>query len=105
MITLYGVSASPFVRKVMVVLALKDLPYEHIKSMPFSDDPELKKISPLEKVPVLRDGDLTLADSKVICRYLEDVERWPKAAAFVQRFTANSAVAPLLAAERKSLGF
>ena len=211
MIKLYGVAASPFVRKVMVVLALKDLPYEHIQSMPYSNDPELKKISPLEKIPVLQVGDLILTDSKVICRYLEnayaevqlyptdpahkakaewleeyggtalaesaagiffhrfmrpmilkqdvdeeavdnlinnkmppvldyleselptdgflfgdlgvadialaspfvnagyanytiDAERWPKAAAFVQRFTANSAVAPLLAAERKALG-
>ncbi len=34
MITLHGVSASPFVRKVMTVLALKNLSYEHIQTMP-----------------------------------------------------------------------
>lgn len=72
MITLYGVSASPFVRKVMVALALKNLPYEHVQTMPFSDDPELKKVSPLGKIPALQDGDLAIADSKVICRYLEN---------------------------------
>ncbi|MFK8021607.1 MAG: glutathione S-transferase family protein [Pseudomonadales bacterium] len=72
MITLHGVSASPFVRKAMVVLAAKDLPYEHVQNMPFSGDEELKKISPLEKIPALRDGDLTIADSKVICRYLDN---------------------------------
>lgn len=72
MITLHGASASPFVRKVMVALALKDIPYEHIQAMPWSNDPELKKVSPLEKIPALQDGDLTIADSKVICRYLED---------------------------------
>jgi glutathione S-transferase len=72
MIRLHGASASPFVRKVMVVLAIKELPYEHIQNMPFSGDEELKKISPLEKIPVLVDGDLTIADSKVICRYLEN---------------------------------
>jgi glutathione S-transferase len=71
MITLHGASASPFVRKVMVVLALKELPYEHVPAMPWSRDPELAKVSPLEKVPALQDGDLTIADSKVICRYLE----------------------------------
>ena len=72
MITLHGASASPFVRKVMVVLAVKNLPYEHIQNMPYSNDAELKEISPLEKVSVLQDGDLTIANSKVICRYLEN---------------------------------
>jgi len=71
MITLYGANASPFVRKVMAVLAIKKLPYEHVPSMPFSGDPELAKVSPLGKVPALVDGDLDIADSKVICRYLE----------------------------------
>lgn len=71
MITLYGANASPFVRKVMAVLALKKLSYEHIPSMPFSGDAELAKVSPLGKVPALVDGDLEIADSKVICRYLE----------------------------------
>jgi glutathione S-transferase len=71
MITLYGANASPFVRKVMAVLAIKKLPYEHIPSMPFSGDPKLAKVSPLQKVPALIDGDLNIADSKVICRYLE----------------------------------
>jgi len=71
MIKLYGANASPFVRKVMAVLAIKQLPYEHIPSMPFSGDPELAKVSPLRKVPALIDGDLNIADSKVICRYLE----------------------------------
>ncbi len=72
MITLHGASASPFVRKVMVVLAIKNLPYEHVQNMPYSDDAELKKISPLGKIPVLKDGDLTICDSKVICRYLDN---------------------------------
>ncbi len=71
MITLYGANASPFVRKTMAVLALKQVPYEHVPSMPFSGDPELAKVSPLSKVPALVDGDLNIADSKVICRYLE----------------------------------
>jgi len=71
MITLYGANASPFVRKVMAVLAMKELRYEHIPSMPFSGDKELARVSPLQKVPALIDGDLNIADSKVICRYLE----------------------------------
>ena len=71
MLKLYGASASPFVRKVMAVLAIKEVPYEHIPSMPFSGDEELARVSPLQKVPALIDGDLNIADSKVICRYLE----------------------------------
>lgn len=71
MIKLYGANASPFVRKVMAVLAMKQLPYEHVPSMPFSGDEELARVSPLSKVPALIDGDLNIADSKVICRYLE----------------------------------
>jgi glutathione S-transferase len=39
--------------------------------MPFSGDQEYLKINPLGKVPTLVDGELTLGDSKVICRYLE----------------------------------
>jgi len=71
MIKLYGANASPFVRKVMAVLTIKQLPYEHTPSMPFSGDEELARVSPLSKIPALVDGDLNIADSKVICRYLE----------------------------------
>lgn len=82
MIKLYGANASPFVRKVMAVLAIKQLDYEHIPSMPFSGDEELARVSPLSKVPALVDGDLNIADSKVICRYLEaaypEVPVYPK---------------------------
>lgn len=82
MITLYGANASPFVRKVMAVLAMKQLPYEHVPSMPFSGDKMLARVSPLQKVPALLDDGLNIADSKVICRYLEsaypDVPVYPK---------------------------
>ena len=71
MIKVYGVHGSPFVRKVLVALDYKGLPYEIVPTMPFSGDQEYLKINPLGKVPTLVDGDLTLGDSKVICRYLE----------------------------------
>tara|TARA_R110001592_G_scaffold23259_4_gene91370 strand:- start:15300 stop:15938 length:639 start_codon:yes stop_codon:yes gene_type:complete len=72
MIILHGNSASPYVRKVLAVLALKSLPYEQTQQMPFSKDAEFQKISPLGKIPALQDGDLTICDSTVICEYLED---------------------------------
>ena len=71
MIKVYGVHGSPFVRKVFVALDIKGIPYEIVPQMPFSGDQEYLKINPLGKVPTLVDGDLTLGDSKVICRYLE----------------------------------
>ena len=73
MIKIHGVHGSPFVRKVLVALDFKGIPYEIVPTMPFSGDQEYRKINPLGKVPTLVDGDLTLGDSKVICRYLENV--------------------------------
>ena len=71
MITVYGVHGSPFVRKVFIALEFKGLPYEIVRQMPFSGDKDYLEINPLAKVPTLVDGELTLGDSKVICRYLE----------------------------------
>ena len=75
--TLYGISASPFVRKVRVALAEKGIAYEHDPVVPMNVSAEYKKISPLGKVPAYKDGDRTLADSSVICAYLERVHPSP----------------------------
>ncbi len=69
--TVYGVSPSPFVRKVLVALAEKDIDYDHEIVSPFDKKPEYLKISPLGKVPAFRDGDTTFSDSSVILAYLE----------------------------------
>lgn len=71
MLKVHGVHGSPFVRKVLITLELKGLEYEMVTQMPFTDDEDYKKLNPLGKIPTLVDGDLTLGDSKVICRYLE----------------------------------
>lgn len=72
---LYGANLSPFVRKVRVVLAEKGLTYEHEQVSPFQPPPNFHEISPLKRIPVLRDTDLpepnTLPDSSIICDYLE----------------------------------
>src|ERR1041384_8482723 len=71
----YGGSVSPFVRKVRVVLAEKGLGYSLVRVNPFQPSPEFLPISPLKKMPAFRDTDLpepnALADSSVICDYLE----------------------------------
>ena len=72
--TLYGVGLSPFVRKVRVVLAEKSVPYDHDPVVPGNPDPEDRKMSPLGKIPALRDGDRAFSDSSVICPL-----SWPRA--------------------------
>ena len=80
MIILHGASASPFVRKVLVALALKELPFDQIQQIPFTRDPVYRNINPLEKIPALQDGELTICDSTVICEYLEDA--YPRTALY-----------------------
>ena len=71
----YGGSVSPFVRKVRVMLAEKGLQYTLEQVNPFNPPPEFLRISPLKRIPVLRDTDHaepnTLPDSSIICDYLE----------------------------------
>lgn len=69
---LIGVHLSPFVRKVAVALTVKGVEYEQEVVVPGMAPPEFVEISPLNKIPVLVDGDFTLPDSSVICEYLEE---------------------------------
>ena len=74
---LHGVSGSPFVRKVQVVLAEKGIPYEQETVMPINVSAEYRKISPLGKVPALVHDGKALSDSSVICAYLERIHPTP----------------------------
>ena len=58
MMILHGASASPFVRKTLVALKIKGLPYEQIQQMPFTRDEEYRKLNPLGKIPTLQDGEV-----------------------------------------------
>ena len=75
-----GGGVSPFVRKVRVVLAEKGLDYQHEQVNPFAPPAGYREISPLGKIPAFKDGDRTLADSSVICAYLE--KRFPTPALY-----------------------
>jgi glutathione S-transferase len=66
-----GGSVSPFTRKVRVALAEKGLDYQHEQINPFAAPAGWREISPLGKIPAFKDGERTLADSSVICAYLE----------------------------------
>ncbi len=71
MATVYGVSASPFVRKLRVFLDEKGIDYETKPVFPGTDDESFRAISPLGKVPAYRDEEVAISDSSVICAYLE----------------------------------
>ncbi|PAU86601.1 glutathione S-transferase [Pseudomonas sp. WN033] len=71
-LTLYGAILSPFVRKVRIVLAEHSIAHEHVPVPPFQQPDWYRDISPLGRIPAIRDGELNLADSAVIAQYLED---------------------------------
>ena len=69
---IYGALLSPFVRKVAVIAAEKGI--ETQLTAPRRRDgpnPDFAAISPFGKIPAIRDGDFTLADSTAIAVYLE----------------------------------
>ena len=71
----YGVPLSPFVRKLRLCLAEKGLDYQLEIVLPFDQPQWFVKLNPLGRIPALKDGDLVLADSSVICQYIEDKYR------------------------------
>jgi glutathione S-transferase len=70
--TVIGSYLSPYVRKVLVCLDIKGVPYRIDPIVPFFGNDEFEKLSPLRRVPVLSDDCVTLADSSVICEYLDE---------------------------------
>lgn len=69
---LIGSFVSPYVRKVTACLHLKGLVYEIDPITAFYGNEEFERLSPLRRIPVLIHGDLALADSSVICAWLEE---------------------------------
>jgi len=80
----YGANLSPFVRKVRVMLMEKGVEYKLDPVSPFQPPPEFLAISPLKRIPVLRDTDVpepnTIPDSSAICDYIE--HKYPKPALY-----------------------
>jgi glutathione S-transferase len=79
-VRIVGNYLSPYVRKVLVCLHLKGVPYEIDPIIPFFGDERFSTLSPLRRIPVLIDDRVTLSDSSVICQYLED--RHPEPAVY-----------------------
>jgi glutathione S-transferase len=83
-----GSYLSPYVRKVLVFLDVKGVPYEIDPIIPFMGDERFSKLSPVRRIPVLLDDHVTLADSTVICQYLE--ERHPVPALYPADITERA---------------
>ncbi|MCM8557274.1 glutathione S-transferase family protein [Sphingomicrobium sediminis] len=74
---IYGASMSPYVRKVIAAAMLKEFDFK-VKSLGMRDpDPEFREASPFGKIPGLRHGDYTLADSSAIIHYFEALQPEP----------------------------
>jgi glutathione S-transferase len=71
-LTIIGSFVSPYVRKVLACVNLKDLDYEVDPITPFFGNDEFERLSPLRRIPVLIDGELSVSDSTVICEYLDE---------------------------------
>jgi glutathione S-transferase len=71
-IRIIGSFVSPYVRKVLACLNLKGLSYEVDPITPFYGNDEFGRLSPLRRIPVMIDGDVTLTDSSVICAYVDE---------------------------------
>ena len=81
---LYHLPLSPYARKVRLVLAEKRLPFELQVEKVWQRRPEYLALNAAATVPTLVDEDgLAVADSAVICEYLE--EAYPEAPALLPR--------------------
>jgi glutathione S-transferase len=99
-IILHGTELSGHTHRVELLLRMLGLPY---RTQPapaaIRGSPEFQKLNPLRQIPVLQDGDVTLADSNAILVYLAKRyalgSQWlpeqPLAAAQVQRWLSIAA--------------
>ena len=98
-IQLYGLPLSGHVHRVQLFLGLLGLPFEFVTAGPEQrQTPEFLAMNPLGEIPVLRDGDVVIADSTAILVYLalkydasgQWLPREPVAAAKVQQWLSHA---------------
>lgn len=74
---LYHYPLSPFSRKVRLSLAEKRIEVELVEERYWEKGADFLRRNPAGKVPVLKMGNRTMADSTAICEYLEEVHPTP----------------------------
>ncbi|HCP82386.1 MAG TPA: glutathione S-transferase [Octadecabacter sp.] len=74
---LYHYPLSPFSRKVRLSLAEKRIEVELVEERYWEKDADFLRRNPAGKVPVLKMGNRTMADSTAICEYLEETHPTP----------------------------
>jgi glutathione S-transferase len=71
-VRILGMPQSPFVWAARMAAAEKGIEIDFAPVMPHT--PEIDAISPFGKMPVLRHGDVTIAESRAIARYLDELD-------------------------------
>ena len=71
MLKIHGVPFSAHTRKVIIAALEKGIPYEIVPVIPLTPPPGWAELSALGLIPAIQDADITLADSSVICQYLD----------------------------------
>lgn len=74
---LYHYPLSPFSRKVRLSLAEKRIEVELVEERYWEQGADFLRRNPAGKVPVLKMGNRTMADSTAICEYLEETHPTP----------------------------
>lgn len=73
---IFGIPQSTYTRVVRMVCEEKNVPYELKVAAPHS--PDVDAIHPFGKVPVMRHGDVEIAESKAIATYIDRTFDGPK---------------------------
>jgi glutathione S-transferase len=71
MLKIHGVPFSAHTRKVIIAALEKGIPYEIVPVIPLTPPAGWQELSPLGLIPIIQDGDFTLADSTAICQYFD----------------------------------
>lgn len=68
---IHGSALSPFRRKVVLSAMEKGIAFESRDLNPYAPPVDFESMNPLKRIPIIQDGDFTLADSSAICGYFE----------------------------------
>jgi glutathione S-transferase len=76
-VTIVGNPVSPYVRKVLAACAMKGVEVQLDPIVGLMGNEDFDRISPLRRIPVWVEGEVTLCDSSVIVQYIEETRPGP----------------------------